>query len=198
MLQSNITFDNVIFEADNSVSLVESMFSAPFNLALDHAEIMARIHPAKKAVFDAITEHALASLEIVDRQGKTGRKFVNNNIKINVNNRAGGIASIDYCAISRTAAAPTFREFKMHGFDENAEPVVRLMDDRSLRLVFCSMPPRNPVLGARFDMDAFGEQLQHSVNAEIVWDDRDVFYIQSTIPSNVREISNFLSRFGKH
>ncbi len=192
-----IVCDNVVF-AQDGIRLNEAMFSGVFNLLANSEEIALRIHPVKKKLFDAILTGKVSSTTVIDKQTNSPVEMpLNKKITIHINGPDGTYA-VSYADIAQLFPLKSLsREFQMEGFDKNAEPVIRLMKDASLRLLFCTMPPKRNPLGTAFDMDVFGTQLQQNVSAKIVWDDRDVFYIKSSEPNNVREIANFLYEYGK-
>ncbi|MFZ6871589.1 hypothetical protein ACO0LF_05900 [Undibacterium sp. Di27W] len=197
MIDLQIVCDDVVVTNDGMIHLNEAMFSGAINLLNNPEEILLRIHPKKKAVFDSITDGSIHSIEVRDSaSGKLVKQKINPQIKIHVNSPAG-IVAVNYADIAHTPMKSLVRDFQVQGFDDNAEPIIRLIKDGSLRVIFCTMPPKKNILGNAFDMDHFARQLQKNVSSQFAWDDRDVFYFKSSEPSNVREITNFISKFGR-
>jgi hypothetical protein len=187
--------DNMVLRDNGRPMIVESMFSAVCDLASDHGEILARIHPVKKQFFDLV--HAGADIGTAMRapDGRVVQTRLHNSIQIYVNKRGGDMESLDYAVVTRSTSAAT-GEAHAHGFDAQAEPLIRQMPDRSFRLVFCSMPPRAHKLGDVFDMDHFGDALIKRCKADIRWDDRDVFWISSKATADdIREVLAFLKTY---
>lgn len=189
--------DNIVGDSLGSLKIVESMFSGICDLSTDFGEIAARIHPLKQRLFDAIVGGAQVEALVSDGRGGTRSASFNRDIELHVNQRGGGIAEVNYAKVAGKLAQVIRGEVAGRGFDENAEPVIRQMQDRSFRLVFCTMPPRRHRLGAAFDMDAFGKALVANVKAKLSWDDRDVFYIERATEEEIRELLRFLMNYGK-
>lgn len=187
--------DNVVMREDGSIALVESMFSGVCDLAADRGEVLARLHPAKTKFFDMVSSGAELQVQLQSAKGPATDARFHRNIEIHVNHPRGGIVVIDYASLAK-APNRVIGEARGKGFDANAEPILRQMQDRSFRLVFCSMPPRGHRLGAAFDMDHFGAALMKSCKADIKWDDRDVFYIsKSATASDIREVLGFMAGY---
>lgn len=187
--------DNMVLRDNGRPMIVESMFSAMCDLAADHGEILARIHPVKKQLFDLVHAGADVTTAIRAPDGRLVQTRLHHSIQIYVNKQGGGTESLDYAVVARSKSAAT-GEAHGHGFDAQAEPLIRQMPDRSFRLVFCSMPPRAHKLGHAFDMDHFGAALMKSCKADIRWDDRDVFWINNTATSaDIRGVLAFLKTY---
>ena len=84
------------------------------------------------------------------------------------------------------------KEIKITGFDSKGEPVIRIMADGSLQILFAFMPPswapEEEGLGAFADFD---KQLRQVARVKVVWDDREVF----VIPSPQRDTAEYVRRF---
>lgn len=192
-----IVCDNIVTDVEGNLKVVESMFSSTFNLTNDHNEILTRIHPVKKKLYDAISSGALTSVSATSAEsGKAVNMKLNRRIEVHVNKPGGGIFIVDYTDLAEKQPQFVAKEIQVKGFDENSDPVIRQMLDGSLRLVFCTMPPRKNRLGKSFDIEAFGKRLQQNVKAQLEWDDRDVFYIKSAGSNTIREITDFLQCYG--
>lgn len=173
MSSLKIRADNVVSRENGSLHIVESMFSAHCDLAADRLEVLARLHPVKKAAFDLLPPNCL--------------------IEVHVNRPGGGIKTINYATIRKLAPTNVIGAVQGIGFDSGAEPLIRQMSDRSFRLVFNAMPPLAHPLGAQFDMDDFGAALIRCCAVKVDWDDRDVFYIdKSAGPGDIRAILGFI------
>jgi hypothetical protein len=191
-----VTCDAMTVGDDGKMYLHESMFSGMFDLPNNHAEIMARIHPAKRKVFDALVNGAHIEAEAKNKQGEPIKVPFDHDITVHVNQRYGGVRRFSYAAMA-AKHKHTYGEVQARGFDANCEPVIRQMPDRSFRLLFCTMPPRGHALGAAFNMDHFGASLVKLTNAKITWDDRDVFHIAHAGEADIRAILQFLLAYGK-
>lgn len=146
MSSLKIRADNVVSRENGSLHIIESMFSAHCDLAADRLEVLARLHPVKKAAFDLLPPNCL--------------------IEVHVNRPGGGIKTIDYATIRKLAPTNVIGAVQGIGFDSGAEPLIRQMSDRSFRLVFNAMPPLAHPLGAQFDMDDFGAALIRLLRGE--------------------------------
>lgn len=189
--------DNVVADRSGRLKIFESMFSSFRDLSADLGELAARLHPAKKRLFDEIASGATVNVKVQGSLGNGGIQNFDPHITIKVNRPTGGMADIRYDDLSGKLAGAVRGEVTGRGFDENAEPVIRQMHDGSFRVVFCSMPPLHNALGDAFDMDAFGAALTTSVTAKVHWDDRDVFYIERANEAQIREVLHFLMNYGK-
>ena len=192
-----VVCDNIVADPLGGVKIVETMHSSVFNLSADYGEIAARIHPLKRELFDAILNGAEVAVQVRDGLGDLHSVPINRDIEIHVNRWGAGVAEVFHTHVTGKEAVSVRGEARARGFDEGAEPILRQMQDRSFRLVFCTMPPRRHVLGEQFDMDAFAEALINGVQAIMVWDDRDVFHIPSATEEEIREILGFLYSYGR-
>jgi hypothetical protein len=85
---------------------------------------------------------------------------------------------------------------KLKGFDPKGEPVIRVMADGSLLIVFNFMPPsfipEDQGLGPFADFD---KQLERAAGVPVVWDDREVFVIQQPKPDTVERVRKFIEGY---
>jgi hypothetical protein len=85
---------------------------------------------------------------------------------------------------------------KLAGFDPKGEPVIRVMGDGSLLIVFNFMPPsfvpEDQGLGAFADFD---KQLERAAGVPVVWDDREVFVVQQPKPDTVERLRKFIEGY---
>jgi hypothetical protein len=88
------------------------------------------------------------------------------------------------------------QEIKLTGFDPKGEPVIRIMADGSLLIVFNFMPPSfvpdGEGLGPFADFD---KQLERAARVPVVWDDREVFVIQQPKRDTVQRIRKFIESY---
>lgn len=174
-----------MFIANGKNYFVEAMFSDRFELSDDLAEIVARIHPAKKTVFEHLHRENL----------KEQPGFEKNIIEFNVNKTSGGSESFPYSRLRGITPKKVVREVEIEGFDNNANPVIRELDNGSLRIVFCNLPPISYSGDTNFDMDDFGSKLLKSAKARIIWEDRDVFYVSHPFPETIDNIQQFIQNY---
>ncbi len=180
-----IACDNMFSTDDNTAHFIEAMFSEKFDLASDLPEMLIRIHPAKKTLFEHLHRENLK-----ERPGSE-----RNVIEFNVNKSSGGIESIPYSRLRGVNPKKVIREVDVDGFDNNANPVIRELDNGSLRIVFCNLPPISYTGDSEFDMNDFGSKLLKSSEARIIWEDRDVFYVSHPIPETIDDIQKFIQNY---
>jgi hypothetical protein len=191
-----ILCDNLVTDSNGNTIIAESMFSNFFDLTIDYNEVLLRIHPQKKKFFDSVQSGTTMSVSTVDpKTAKPVNLKFSGQIDIHVNNPKGGLSAVNYSKLPKNLPESIVNEIHIDGFDENAAPIIRVLKDNSLRLVFCSLPPSQNRLGKNFDMDHFGNNLQKSVTAEIEWDDREVFYVKSQENNTIEQIINFIKNY---
>ena len=82
----------------------------------------------------------------------------------------------------------------LEGFDSEGEPEIRVMNNGSLELVFNFMPPTwaedNPEA-----FDDFDVQLSEALNLEVLWEDREFFWIEEPAEDTVERIRQFLAAY---
>lgn len=85
---------------------------------------------------------------------------------------------------------------KLKGFDPDGEPVIRVMTDGSLLIVFNFMPPSFAPEGQGLGQFAdFDKQLERAAGVPVVWDDREVFVIQQPKPDTVERVRTFIEGY---
>ncbi|WP_426167623.1 hypothetical protein [Pseudoduganella sp. R-34] len=191
-----ITCDATTVGDDGKMYLHESMFSGLYDLPNNHAEIVARLHPAKRKLFDALVGGEEIEVETKDAKGAVVKVRLDNDVTIHVNQRYGGVRRFSYSSIIAKHAR-SYGEVQARGFDANCEPVIRQMPDRSFRIIFNTMPPRGHALGAAFNMDHFGAHMVKLTESKMTWDDRDVFHLPSATEAEIRAILQFMLTYGK-
>jgi hypothetical protein len=190
-----IVCDQVITNNDGTSIVSETMFSGITDLTKNTNEILIRIHPVKKRFFDAVCSGEPIECTTKDVSGRMVKIVFKREVAIMVNNPAGGATKIDYKDLYNKAPAAVMQETIVPGFDLNAAPVVRILQDGSMRVVFCTIPPAKYLGGTRFDIDDFGDKFQKSVTSPLIWDDRDVFFILKPDVNTVKEICTFLKSY---
>ena len=85
---------------------------------------------------------------------------------------------------------------KLTGFDPKGEPVIRVIADGSLLLVFNFMPPSwAPAAEGMGAFADFDKQLERVAGVPVVWDDREVFVIQKPKRDTVERIRKFIESY---
>lgn len=88
---------------------------------------------------------------------------------------------------------------QLSGFDPNGEPVIRVMADGSLHVVFEFMPPSFAEdvddLGPFKDFD---KQMERAIGVPVAWEDREVFMIRQSNADTVDKIRAFVEGYRKH
>jgi hypothetical protein len=91
------------------------------------------------------------------------------------------------------------KEIELTGFDPEGEPVIRVMGDGSLHVVFEFMPPSyaedeagDDDLGSFADFD---KQMERAIGVSVQWDDREVFVITRPKPDAVERIREFIQNY---
>ena len=181
-----IVCDKMFVTEDGTSHFIEAMFSEKFALAFDLPEILIRIHPAKKTVFD----------HLLRENQETTSPLKKNAIKFNVNKSTSGSETISYSRLTNVTPKKIVREIEIENFDFNANPVIRQIDTGSLRIVFCNLPPISFMADTEFDMNDFGSKLLKSSKAKIIWEDRDVFFVSNPYPETIDEIQQFVENYG--
>src|SRR5262245_12738172 len=88
------------------------------------------------------------------------------------------------------------QEIPLSGFDPEGEPVIRVMGDGSLYLVFNLMPPSfvpdEDGLGPFADFD---KQLERAAGVPVEWEDREIFLIRQPGPLTIERIRQFVETY---
>jgi hypothetical protein len=87
------------------------------------------------------------------------------------------------------------QEILLSGFDDLGEPVIQLMDDRSLHLLFEFMPPSDIDENGMDFFDDFDAQLSKAIGLPVIWDDRERFIIENPEPDTVEKIRQFIETY---
>lgn len=191
-----VVADNMILREDGKLMIVESMYSGINNLSVDTGELLGRIHPVKRQLYDRIARGEMLETTAELKNGRIVRAHIHSRIEIHVNRPDGGIQGLDYTALTYSGENSVIGETAAQRFDAAGEPVIRQMRDRSFRLLFLSLPPQKHALGGRFNMDHFGTSLIRSSKAPVTWDDRDVFHIGATATrDDILHLLHFLAKY---
>ena len=86
----------------------------------------------------------------------------------------------------------------VNGFDEDAEPEIRLMSDGSLHVVLSFMPPSfvlDEDTQTIESFDDFDKQLERAIGVPVIWEDREVFIIQTPQEDTSAKIKQFLEGY---
>jgi hypothetical protein len=88
------------------------------------------------------------------------------------------------------------QEIELKGFDSAGEPLIRLMADGSVYIVFNFMPlswvPDEQGLGPFEDFD---KQLERAAGVPVEWEDREYFLIRQPMSDTVQRIRKFLEDY---
>lgn len=96
------------------------------------------------------------------------------------------------------ADAPA-RVVRVSGFDTQGEPVIRVMQNGELRVVFNFMPPSwYDDAGELGPFRDFDKQLEKSIGVPVVWEEREFFVIHKPAADSVERISVFLHDYRKN
>jgi hypothetical protein len=83
----------------------------------------------------------------------------------------------------------------LSGFDPEGEPEIRRTANGGLRLVFNFVPPTWAPEAESRDLGwwaDFDRRLERAIGVPVVWDDREVFWIERPRPDTVETIGRFL------
>lgn len=89
----------------------------------------------------------------------------------------------------------TIQEIQLSGFDELGEPVIQVMDDRSLYLQFEFMPPSDIDENGLDFFDDFDAQLSNAIGLPVIWDDRERFIVENPQPDTIDKIRHFIETY---
>lgn len=164
----------------------EAMYSAIYSLKDYPEEILLRIHPQKKEIYDAI----LGGNTIV-KQNNQQIKIVDVMLVLN-SLESGGLAELNYSAICSTPVRHFEEKIQVEGFDAKGEPIIYKMKDGTIRVVFFELPKKD---SKAFDLDKFSNEFINVVGCGMVHDDREVFHIQNPNPDSAHAIKQFLNSY---
>ena len=89
----------------------------------------------------------------------------------------------------------TIQEIQLSGFDEMGEPVIQVMDDRSIHLQFEFMPPSDIDENGIEFFDDFDAQLAKAIGLPVIWDDRERFIIEVPQADTIDKIRHFIENY---
>lgn len=87
------------------------------------------------------------------------------------------------------------QEIQLSGFDELGEPVIQVMRDRSLHLLFEFMPPSDIDENGMDFFDDFDVQLSKAIGLPVLWEDRERFIISNPNPDTIDKIRSFIEHY---
>lgn len=89
------------------------------------------------------------------------------------------------------------QEICLSGFDPDGEPVLRVMDNGTLWLVFSFFPPSLAYEEQHdpFEDEDFDKQLAQAIGVPVIWDDREVFLIQRPKADTIERIRAFIEGY---
>ncbi len=167
-------------------TISESMYSSIHNLREHPAEIMLRVHPSKKAGFDAIVQR-----NATVKQGDQEIKIVDKNLILNdldTNERH----KVKYSSVCNTEIDNFIDRKEVSGFDSEGEPFIYTMKDGTVRVLFNQLPIAN---NAGFDLDEYSDAFINAMDTEMLHDDREIFHIAAPCENTVSSIQQFLSTY---
>lgn len=91
------------------------------------------------------------------------------------------------------------KEIKLSGFDPAGEPVIRVMSDGSLYVVFNFMPPSFVPDEEREDLgrfEHFDVEIANAIGVPVVWEDREFFLIQKPKSDTIERVRQFVQGYG--
>jgi hypothetical protein len=89
----------------------------------------------------------------------------------------------------------------LENFEDNHEPTIRVYKEGHLRLVFEFMPPNYDLeKGIQVDysvVENLDAELVEATGVEVIWEDRESFYIPKPDENTIPRIKRFISNFWK-
>ena len=92
------------------------------------------------------------------------------------------------------------QEIRLTGFDPEGEPLIRVMGDGSLYVVFEFMPPSDAPDEELEDLGSFRDfdkKMERAIGVPVIWEDREVFLIQKPKRDTIDRIRNFVEGYRK-
>ena len=88
------------------------------------------------------------------------------------------------------------QEFPLSGFDPKGEPVIRVMADGSLYVVFKFMPPSFvPDEEGLGQFEDFDKQLERAAGIPVEWADREFFLIRRPGSDTLERVRQFIEGY---
>jgi hypothetical protein len=190
-----IPLDNVAVTPDGVVTIVETMFASTVDPTGPGHHLAARIHPARAALLLRLSSGPV----VVGRRTLSAAS-----IEVAVN-APDGIVMRDFAelveplrALEATGRCETVRSSTIvaTGFDPDAEPLVRELDDGTSVVVFAAMPPvcaQQEPMRSRFDLDSFQAESRKAMGEGAKWDDREVLVVPRPASEVIDVLSDFLA-----
>lgn len=94
----------------------------------------------------------------------------------------------------------SYKIIPINGFDSDGEPEIREFADGTVSIVFNFMPPLNGTdEGIENEIfENFDKELKRVLDVEVIWDDREVFFISEPQQDTVTKLKNYLESFWIH
>jgi hypothetical protein len=112
---------------------------------------------------------------------------------------AAWLASLFGCARPDTPAASPDREarqLQVVGFDADGEPVIHVLADGTIRIVFEAMPPFFAEDGGtEADFAAFDAVISKAIGLPVLRDDREVFLVRNAPAGTAERIKQWLEAY---
>lgn len=87
------------------------------------------------------------------------------------------------------------QEIQLSGFDELGEPIIQVMNDRSLHLIFEFMPPSDIDENGMDFFDDFDHQLSQAIGLPVIWEEQERFIISEPKPDTIDKIRDFIEHY---
>lgn len=100
---------------------------------------------------------------------------------------------VEAALLAHPADGTPLTEITVEGFDPAGEPVLRMLADGSMEIVFNFMPPLFAKDPAPFD--SFDATLAAKLDVAVEWQDREVFRIAQPQPDSVARAIDYLGQF---
>lgn len=87
------------------------------------------------------------------------------------------------------------RTITLKGFDPSGEPEIRLLQNGTMYVVFNFMPPSFRDESNSGSFDNFDCQLEEAVGVPVVWEDRELFYIERPETDTIDRLRRFIQDY---
>lgn len=167
----------------------EAMYSGIYDLSTNDEELMLRIHPEKKKLYDAILSGNVTVPKGRQRVQVTG-------LEIRVNSKVG-LVEKSYASIVKTEVTGIDKVLGVNGFDAEGEPLIYTMNDGTIRVVFFNMPPFSSKNGSKMDLDKFSKEFIATVRSGVSHDDREIFHVPNPDKNTEYKIKQFIEAYNR-
>lgn len=95
--------------------------------------------------------------------------------------------------------AEIVRTIPLSGFDPEGEPVIRIMSDGTIALIFEFLPPSLAYEETHdpFDEETLERELEEAAGVAIIWEDRERFLITEPKEDTIERIRAFVEGYGR-